>query len=41
MNYQKDEDKMKVALDQAYKALELNEVPVVAAIFDRNDELIC
>ena len=41
MNYQKDEDKMKVALDQAYKALELNEVPVGAALFDSNDELIC
>ena len=32
---------MRVALDEAKKALDVDEVPVGAAIFDRNDNLIC
>ena len=41
MKYISDEDKMKVALDEARKALDIDEVPVGAAIFDKNDNLIC
>ena len=36
-----DEDKMRVALDEARKALDIDEVPVGAAIFDKDDNLIC
>ena len=32
---------MRVALDQAKKALNIDEVPVGAAIFDKDDNLIC
>ena len=41
MKYISDEDKMRVALDEARKALDIDEVPVGAAIFDKNDNLIC
>ena len=41
MKYISDEDKMKVALDEARKALDIDEIPVGAAIFDKNDNLIC
>ena len=41
MKYTSDEDKMKVALDEARKALDIDEVPVGAAIFDKDDNLIC
>ena len=41
MKFISDEDKMKVALDEARKALDIDEVPVGAAIFDKNDNLIC
>jgi len=41
MEYTSDEDKMKVALNEARKALEIDEVPVGAAIFDKNNNLIC
>ena len=41
MKYISDEDKMRVALDEARKALDMDEVPVGAAIFDKNDNLIC
>tara|TARA_Y100000768_G_C23980619_1_gene685546 strand:- start:36 stop:494 length:459 start_codon:yes stop_codon:yes gene_type:complete len=41
MNYKTDEEKMKVALEQARVAYEKNEVPVGAAIFDSKDKLIC
>ena len=41
MKYISDEDKMRVALDEAKKAHDVDEVPVGAAIFDRNDNLIC
>ncbi len=41
MKYISDEDKMRVALDQAKKALNIDEVPVGAAIFDKDDNLIC
>ena len=41
MKYISDEDKMRVALDEARKALDLDEVPVGAAIFDKDDNLIC
>ena len=41
MKYISDEDKMKVALDEARKALDIDEVPVGAAIFDKDDNLIC
>ena len=41
MVFTTDEEKMKVALDQANLALEKNEVPVGAAIFDANNKLIC
>ena len=41
MKYISDEDKMRVALDDARKALDIDEVPVGAAIFDKDDNLIC
>ncbi len=41
MKYKTDEEKMKVALGEAEKALLANEIPVGAAIFDQNDNLIC
>ena len=41
MKYTSDEDKMKVALNEARKALDIDEVPVGAAIFDKDDNLIC
>tara|TARA_B100000427_G_scaffold318953_1_gene316668 strand:+ start:490 stop:948 length:459 start_codon:yes stop_codon:yes gene_type:complete len=41
MKYISDEDKMRVALDEARKALDNDEVPVGAAIFDKDDNLIC
>ena len=41
MKYISDEDKMRVALDEARKALDMDEVPVGAAIFDKDDNLIC
>ena len=41
MKYRSNEDKMKVALDEARKALDIDEVPVGAAIFDKEDNLIC
>ena len=41
MKYRSNEDKMKVALDEARKALDSDEVPVGAAIFDKDDNLIC
>ena len=41
MKYRSNEDKMKVALDEARKALDIDEVPVGAAMFDKDDNLIC
>ena len=41
MKYISDEDKMRVALDEARKAFDIEEVPVGAAIFDKDDNLIC
>ena len=41
MKYISDEDKMRVALGEARKALDIDEVPVGAAIFDKDDNLIC
>ena len=41
MKYISDEDKMRVALAEARKALDIDEVPVGAAIFDKDDNLIC
>ena len=41
MKYISDEDKMRVALDEARKAFDIDEVPVGAAIFDKDDNLIC
>ncbi len=41
MKYISDEDKMRVALDEARKALDIDEVPVGAALFDKDDNLIC
>ena len=41
MKFISDEDKMRVALDEARKALVIDEVPVGAAIFDKDDNLIC
>ena len=41
MKYISDEDKMRLALDEARKALDIDEVPVGAAIFDKDDNLIC
>ena len=41
MKYISDEDKMRVALDEARKAFDIDEVPVGAAIFDKDNNLIC
>ena len=41
MKYISDEDKMRVALNEARKAFDIDEVPVGAAIFDKDDNLIC
>ena len=41
MKYKSDEDKMRVALNEAKKAHDVDEVPIGAAIFDKNDNLIC
>jgi len=41
MKYISDEDKMRVALNEAKKAHEVDEVPIGAAIFDKDDNLIC
>ena len=41
MKYISDEDKMRVALNEARKAFDIDEVPVCAAIFDKDDNLIC
>ena len=41
MKYKSDEDKMRVALGEARKACDIDEVPVGAAIFDKEDNLIC
>ena len=41
MKYISDEDKMRVALGEARKAYDIDEVPVGAAIFDKDDNLIC
>ena len=41
MKFISGEDKMRVALDEARKALDIDEVPVGAAIFDKDDNLIC
>ena len=41
MKYISDEDKMRVALAEARKAYDFDEVPVGAAIFDKDDNLIC
>ena len=41
MKYKSDEDKMRVALNEAKKAYDVDEVPIGAAIFDKDDNLIC
>ena len=41
MKYISDEDKMRVALGEANKAYDIDEVPVGAAIFDKDNNLIC
>ena len=41
MKYISDEDKMRVALNEAKKAHGVDEVPIGAAIFDKDDNLIC
>ena len=40
MKYKSDIDKMRIALDEAKKALNLDEVPIGAAIFDKDHNLI-
>ena len=40
MNYKSDIEKMEVALQEAKRALEIDEVPIGAAIFDAEDKLI-
>ena len=40
MIYKTDEEKMEVALDEARKALEIDEIPVGAALFDEEHNLI-
>jgi tRNA(adenine34) deaminase len=40
MKHKTDIEKMQVALEEAKKALTLDEVPIGAAIFDKNDNLI-
>ena len=41
MKYISDEDKMRVVLNEAKKALDVDEVPIGAAMFDKDDNLIC
>ena len=41
MKYKSYEDKMRVALGEARKAYDIDEVPIGAAIFDKDDNLIC
>ena len=41
MKYKSDDDKMRVALNEAKKAYDIDEVPIGAAIFDKDDNLIC
>ena len=41
MKHISDEDKMRVALNEAKKAHDVDEVPIGAAIFDKDDNLIC
>ena len=41
MKYISDEDKMRVALNEAKKAHDVDEVPIGAAVFDKDDNLIC
>jgi len=41
MKYISDEDKMRVALNEAKKAHDVDEVPIGSAIFDKDDNLIC
>jgi len=41
MKYISDEDKMRVALNEAKKAHDVDEVPIGAAMFDKDDNLIC
>ena len=41
MKHISDEDKMRVALNEEKKALVVDEVPIGAAIFDKDDNLIC
>ena len=40
MKYKSDIEKMEVALAEAKKALEIDEVPIGAALFDSDDKLI-
>ena len=40
MKYKSDIEKMQVALAEAKKALEIDEVPIGAALFDNDDKLI-
>ena len=40
MNYKSDIEKMEVALQEAKRALEIDEVPIGAALFDNDDKLI-
>ena len=41
MKYISDEDKMRVALNEAKKAHDVDEVPIGEAMFDKDDNLIC
>ena len=41
MKYKSDEDKMRVALNEAKKDHDVDEVHIGAAIFDKDDNLIC
>ena len=40
MKYKSDSEKMQIAIQEAKRALTLDEVPIGAAIFDKNDNLI-
>ena len=40
MKYKSDSEKMQVAIQEAKKALTVDEVPIGAAIFDKDDNLI-
>ena len=40
MKYKSDIEKMQVALEEAKNALEIDEVPIGAALFDDDDKLI-